>query len=91
MEAEDCDAVLDAGTSMWTARVLSIIVKNMQSYIVAVVWGVAEVWSLCRSKAKKIVSTRSFHEKGALPHHGPSSGLSCQRNEASREEMDCRT
>ncbi len=33
----------DAGTSMWTARVLSIIVKNMQSYIVAVVWGVAEV------------------------------------------------
>ncbi len=31
---------------MWTARVLSIIVKNMQSYIVAVVWGVAEVLSV---------------------------------------------
>jgi hypothetical protein len=46
MEVGDCDAFPDAGTSMWTARVLSIIVKNMQSYIVAVVWGVAEVLSV---------------------------------------------
>ena len=33
----ECDAVPDAGASMWTTRVLSIIVKNMQSYIVAIV------------------------------------------------------
>jgi hypothetical protein len=51
---EDCDAVPDAGTSMSSARVLSIIVKNMQSYIVAVLWGVAEVLSFLRkSKGDK--------------------------------------
>jgi hypothetical protein len=44
----------NAGTAMWTARILSIIVKNMQSYIVAVVWGVAEVLlSLRKSKEDK--------------------------------------
>jgi hypothetical protein len=70
---EDCDAVPNASTSMWISRVFSIVVKNMQSYIVAVVWGVAEVLlSLRKSKGNKIVSTR---KKGALPHHGPSSGL----------------
>ncbi len=31
---------------MWTSRVLSIIVKNMQSYIVAIVWGTAEVLAI---------------------------------------------
>ncbi len=41
---EGCNAIPDVGTSIWTARVLSIIVKNMQSYIVAVVWGVTEVF-----------------------------------------------
>ncbi len=40
---EDCDVIPNAGTSMWTSRVLGIIVKNMQSCIVAIVWGVAEV------------------------------------------------
>ncbi len=53
MEVNDCVAVPDAGTSMWTARVLNIIVKNMQSYIVAVVWGVAEVLSLRKGKVNK--------------------------------------
>ncbi len=38
---------------MWTTRVLSIIVKNVQSYIVAVVWGAAEVLSLCKGKGDK--------------------------------------
>jgi hypothetical protein len=52
-EVKDCDAVPNAGTSMWTARVLSIIVKNMQSYIVAVVWGVAEVLSVLKYKVDK--------------------------------------
>jgi hypothetical protein len=86
---EDCDAIPDVGTSMWTARVLSIIVKNMQSYIVAVVWGVAEVLlSLRKSKGNKIVSTRSIRKKGALPHHGPSSGLA-KTNKASEREMNC--
>ncbi len=47
---EECDAVPDAGTSMWTSRVLSIIIKNMQSYIVAFVWGTAEVFSLFKMK-----------------------------------------
>ena len=83
---EECDAVPDAGTSMWTARVLSIVVKNMQSYIVAVVWGVAEVLlSLRKSKGNKIVSTR---KKGALPHHGPSSGL-VETTKALEREMNC--
>ncbi len=57
---EDCDVIPDAGTSMWTARVLSIIVKNMQSYIVAVVWGVAEVLlSLRKSKGDKYSTHKS--------------------------------
>ncbi len=71
---EDCDAVPDAGRSMWTARVLSIIVKNMQSYIVAVVWGAAEVWLLCKSKVWRR-SKQPTVLLGVLPHHGPSSGL----------------
>jgi hypothetical protein len=53
MEVDDCDAVPNPGTSMWTARVLSIIVKNMQSYIVTVVWGVAEVLSVLKYKGDK--------------------------------------
>jgi hypothetical protein len=65
---KDCDTVPDAGTSMWTARVLSIIVKNMQSYIVAVVWGVAEVLSLCKKEDKYKKSTK----KGALIKGGSS-------------------
>ncbi len=68
---EDCDAVPDVGTSMWTARVLSIIVKNMQSYIVAVVWGVAEVLSLCKGKGDK----SSTHKKSA-PIKGEASLIS---------------
>jgi hypothetical protein len=40
---------------MWTARVLSIIVKNMQSYIVTVVWGVAEVLSVLKYMADKYI------------------------------------
>ncbi len=59
---EDCDAIPDVGTSMWTSRVLSIVVKNMQSYIVAVVWGVAEVLlSLRKCKGDK----SSTYKKGA--------------------------
>ena len=69
---EDCDVVPNAGTSMWTARVLSIVVKNMQSYIVAVVWGVAEVLLFLRkSKGDKY----STHKKGA-PIKGESSLIS---------------
>ncbi len=64
---EDCDEVPDAGTSMWTARVLSIIVKNMQSYIVAVVWGVAEVLLLVR---------KSTGDKKGVPIKGESSLIS---------------
>ena len=57
---------------MWTARILSIIVKNMQSYIVAVVWGVAEVLLFLRkSKGDKY----STHKKGA-PIKGESSLIS---------------
>ena len=65
---DDCDAVPNPGTSMWTARVLSIIVKNVQSYIVAVVWGVAEVLSLCKGRGYKY----STHKKDA-PINGKSS------------------
>jgi hypothetical protein len=62
----------DVGTSMWTARVLSIFVKNVQSYIVAVVWGVAEVvLSLRKCKGGKY----STHKKGA-PIKGKSSLIS---------------
>ncbi len=61
----------DAGTSMWTTHVLSIIVKNMQSYIVAVVWGIAEVLSLCKGKG----DTYSTHKKGT-PIKGESSLIS---------------
>ncbi len=68
---EDCDAVPDVGTSMWTVHVLSIIVKNMQSYIVAVVWGVAEVWSLCKGQGGK----SSTHKKSA-PMKGEASLIS---------------
>jgi hypothetical protein len=58
--------VPDAGKSMWTARVLSIIVKNMQSYIVAVVWGAAEVLlSLRKYKgAKYLTSKKGIMIKG---------------------------
>ena len=70
-EVEDCDAVPDAGTSMWATRVLSIFVKNTQSYVVAVVWGVAEVLSLCRGKGEK----SSTYKKGA-PIEGESSLIS---------------
>ncbi len=70
---EDCDAIPDVGTSMWTARVLSIIVKNMQSYIVAVVWGVAEVLlSLRTSNGDK----SSTHKKGTPSYKGESSLIS---------------
>jgi hypothetical protein len=65
---EDCDMIPNAGTSMWTARVLSMIVKNMQSYIVAVVWGVAEVLSLCKGQGDK----SSTHKNNA-PIKGESS------------------
>ncbi len=68
---EGCNAIPDVGTSMWTARVLSIVVKNMQSYIVAVVWGVAEVLSLCKRKGNKA----STH-KNAAPIKGESSLIS---------------
>jgi hypothetical protein len=58
---------------MWTARVLSIIVKNMQSYIVAVVWGVAEVLlSLRKCKGNK----NSTHKKVAPSYKGESSLIS---------------
>jgi hypothetical protein len=69
---EDCDEAPDAGTSMWTARVLSIIVKNVQSYIVAVVWGVAEVLLLVRKSTGDKYST---HKKG-IPIKGESSLIS---------------
>ena len=72
VEVDDCSAVPDAGKSMWTARVLSIIVKNMQSYIVAVVWGVAEVSLLVRKSMGEKYST---HKKGA-PIKGESSLIS---------------
>jgi hypothetical protein len=70
-KVDDCDPVPDYGTSMWTARVISIIVKNMQSYIVAVVWGVAEVLSICKGKGDKC----STHKKNA-PIKGESSLIS---------------
>jgi hypothetical protein len=38
---------------MWNSRVLSIIVKNMQSYIVAIVWGAAEVLAIFATKGGK--------------------------------------
>jgi hypothetical protein len=58
---------------MWTARVLSMIVKNVQSYIVAVVWGVAEVLlSLRKCKGDK----SSNHEKGTPSCKGESSLIS---------------
>jgi hypothetical protein len=58
---------------MWTACVLSIIVKNMQSYIVAVVWGVAEVFlSLGKSRGDKY----STHNKKSAPIKGESSLIS---------------
>jgi hypothetical protein len=68
---DDCDAVPNPGTSMWTARVLSIIVKNVQSYIVAVVWGVAEVLPLCKGKVNK-----SSNIKKSAPIKGESSKIS---------------
>ncbi len=69
---DDCDMLPDAGTSMWTSRVLSIIVKNMQSYIVAIVWGVAEGLLFLR---KSVVDKYSTHKKGA-PITGKSSLIS---------------
>ncbi len=63
-DVEDCGSVPDRGTSMWTARVLNIIVKNIQSYIVAVVWGVAEVLSLCKGKGDKSSTYRGAPIKG---------------------------
>ncbi len=59
---EDCDVIPDAGTSMLIARVLSIIVKNVQSYIVDVLWGVAEVLSSLRKSKEDKCST---HKKSA--------------------------
>jgi hypothetical protein len=56
---------------MWAARVLSIIVKNLQSYIVAAVWGIAEVWSLCKGKGDKYTT-----HKGNVPIKGESSLIS---------------
>jgi hypothetical protein len=49
---------------MWTNRVLSIIVKHMQIYIVAAVWGVAEVLSLCKSKEGKSSTKRTARVNG---------------------------
>ena len=72
---------------MWTARILSIIVKNMQSYIVAVVWGAAEVWSLCKSKVWR-KSQQPVVLPDVLPHHGPNSGLA-KTNKASERDMNC--
>ncbi len=69
---EDCDVIPDAGTSMWTARIISIIVKNMQSYIVAVVWGVAEVSFFLRKSKVDKNSTR----KKSAPIKGESSLIS---------------
>ncbi len=69
---EDCDVIPNVGTSMWTARVLSIVVKNMQSYIVAVVWGVAEaVLSL-----RKLNGDKSNTYKKGAPIKGESSLIS---------------
>ena len=49
---------------MWTVCVLSIIVKNMQSYIVAIVWGIAEVFSLFKMRemvsSKRVPSNHSY-------------------------------
>ncbi len=65
----------NVGTSMWTSRVLSIIVKNMQSYIVAVVWGVAEVLLSLR-KLNGDKSNKSNTRKKGAPIKGESSLIS---------------
>jgi hypothetical protein len=62
---------------MWTSRVLSIIVKNMQSYIVAIVWGTAEVlaiftmvsgkWSRTTSNKAPGNSKESYRNRSVAP------------------------
>ncbi len=61
---DECDEVPDAGTSMWTARLLSISVKNMQSCVVGVVWGTETVFSLFRFMRGKW-KNRNKHKFGA--------------------------
>ncbi len=76
---EECDAIPDAGTSMWTARVLSIIVKNIQSYIVAIIWGTTEFFSLFKMMGKRLqnaTSTVGRISASVTPSHSKSSGVS---------------
>ncbi len=64
-DVDECNAIPDAGASMWTSRVLSIIVKNMQSYIVAIVWGTAEVLAIFSMKGGKWRKGTSTKATGA--------------------------
>ncbi len=67
---------------MWTFRVLSIVVKNMQSYIVAIVWGTAEVmaifamqggkWRKGTSSKATAASSKKGHGKSSV---APSLGV----------------
>ncbi len=73
---EECNAIPDAGTSMWTSRVLSIIVKNMQSYIVAIVWGTAELLAIFAMKSgqwRKGTSTKATGASSKKNSVAPSS------------------
>jgi hypothetical protein len=56
---------------MWTSRMLSIIVKNMQSYIVAIVWGTAEVlaiFAMMGGKWRKGTSTSATGASSKITH-----------------------
>ncbi len=81
---EECNAIPDAGTSMWISRVLSIVVKNMQSYIVAIVWGTAEVMAIfamqggkwkkgTSSKATAASSKKNYGKSSVVPSLGVAS------------------
>jgi hypothetical protein len=82
-DVDMCNAIPDAGASMWTSRVLSIIVKNMQSYIVAIVWGTAEVLAIfamwrkgTSTKATGASSKKSYGNNSVAPSSGAvSSGV----------------
>jgi hypothetical protein len=84
-DVDECNAIPDAGTSMWTSRVLSIIVKNMQSYIVTIVWGTAEMLAIFAMKGGKLRNGTSTKVTGTSPQKtygnnsvAPSSGaVSC--------------
>ncbi len=74
---DECNEVPDAGTSMWTARLLSITVKNMQSCVVGIVWGTEAVFSLFRFMGGKW-RNRNKHKLGAPKLLGKKNGVVLQ-------------